>query len=435
MGNMKKAVVIAKDNPGINRIDARCIDCGICRATCEKCEAINRDIYKDTCLSCGQCILTCPVGALTPKYQYKKVLDYLHDTKKIVTISLAPAVRVSLGEAFGFEDGANVLDKLVGALKRIGFDYVFDVTFGADLTVMEEATELLGNLLDGKRHTLFTSCCPAWVSYVTKFYPELIPNLSTTKSPIGMQSAVLNSYFLEKENLDRNDVIHVVVAPCTAKKEEIIEVPGMDICITTSELAMLLKEENVELMEEKERSFDFLLGEGSGAGTIFGRRGGVSEAVLRTLSFLMGEPFRIKTIEESDTTRVLEVRNSKVKFKVASIWGLRNVLPILKELKAGNILYDFIEVMNCENGCVGGGGQILTAQKKQSTLTKSRMDGLSKLDRRAKIRCSHENMDVKMVYDTYFMYPNSPLARTYFHRDYKKNKSILEGIPSDIEVL
>ena len=335
----------------------------------------------------------------------------------------------------GFEDGANVLDKLVGALKRIGFDYVFDVTFGADLTVMEEATELLGNLLDGKRHTLFTSCCPAWVSYVTKFYPELIPNLSTTKSPIGMQSAVLNSYFLEKENLDRNDVIHVVVAPCTAKKEEIIEVPGMDICITTSELAMLLKEENVELMEEKERSFDFLLGEGSGAGTIFGRRGGVSEAVLRTLSFLMGEPFRIKTIEESDTTRVLEVRNSKVKFKVASIWGLRNVLPILKELKAGNILYDFIEVMNCENGCVGGGGQILTAQKKQSTLTKSRMDGLSKLDRRAKIRCSHENMDVKMVYDTYFMYPNSPLARTYFHRDYKKNKSILEGIPSDIEVL
>ena len=280
----KKAVYIDKQNKCINRIIERCIECGICKKTCIEKEKIDRDIYEKTCLGCGQCILSCPVGALTPKYQYKKVLDYLHDTNKVVTISLAPAVRVSLRETFGYDEDENNLPQLIGALKRIGFDYVFDVTFGADLTVMEEATEFLGIIMDGEHRPLFTSCCPAWVSYVTKFYPQYTCYLSTAKSPIGMQGAILNSYFLEKENLKKEDVIHVVVAPCTAKKQEIIDVPGMDICITTSELLLLLKEENVNLKEEKERNFDALLSEGSGAATIFGRKGGVSEAVLRTLS-------------------------------------------------------------------------------------------------------------------------------------------------------
>ena len=435
MGKEKKAVFIDKENPSINRIEAKCIDCGVCKKTCQEKENIQRDFYKDICLGCGQCILTCPVGALSPKYQYKKVLDYLHDTEKIVTISIAPAVRTSIGEAFDIPSGENVLNQLIGALKKVGFDYVFDVTFGADLTVMEEATELFNHLLDEEGTTLFTSCCPAWTSYVKYFYPQYLSYLSTAKSPIGMQGAVLNSYFLEKERLDRKNVIHVVVAPCTAKKEEIFLEKSMDICLTTSELILLLKEENIDLKTTKDREFDLLVKEGSGAGTIFVRKGGVSEAVLRTLSFLMAEPFRIKTLSMDENTRVLQVTCSKKKFKVASITGIKNVIPILKELENGNKLYDFVEVMNCEDGCVGGGGQPLGAIKKQQMFIKDRMDGLSKIDRCAKIRCSHENMDVKMVYDTYFMYPNSPLAKVYFHRDFQKDKSIIEGVPSDIEVI
>ncbi len=431
----KKAVYIDKENKCINRIIERCIECGICKKTCIEKEKIDRDIYEKTCLGCGQCILSCPVGALTPKYQYKKVLDYLHDTNKVVTISLAPAVRVSLREAFGYDEDENNLPQLIGALKRIGFDYVFDVTFGADLTVMEEATEFLGIIMDGEHRPLFTSCCPAWVSYVTKFYPQYTCYLSTAKSPIGMQGAILNSYFLEKENLKKEDVIHVVVAPCTAKKQEIIDVPGMDICITTSELLLLLKEENVNLKEEKERNFDALLSEGSGAATIFGRKGGVSEAVLRTLSFLMGEPFKIKTLEETESKRVLEVKTYRKTLKVASVWGMKEVGPILEALENGEVLYDFVEVMNCENGCVGGGGQPLGTINLQSEQTKKRMNNLSKLDRRARIRCSHENMDVKQVYDMYFMYPNSPLAKAYLHRDYFTKKSIIEEDSSDIEVI
>lgn len=431
---LKNAVVLAKDNPSVERILEKCIDCGRCQTVCRQLVGISYDDKKAKeaiCIHCGQCILNCPVGALVPKYTYKKVLDYLHDTNKIVTISIAPAVRVALGEAFGMEAGSFVEGQMVKALRLAGFDYVFDVTFGADMTIMEEASELLERIKQKSHLPMFTSCCPAWVSYAEIYHPELLENLSTTKSPISIQSALLNSYFLQMQNIKRDDILHVVVVPCTAKKYEIKkeELAGMDIAITTSELALLLKESNISLNNLPTDSFDKMFSKGSGAGIIFGGSGGVMEAALRTAYYFVqgtNPPNHLLSLQETDIENVKEadVTIGNYHLKVAVVYGM----PAVEKLLASNKNYDFVEVMNCPQGCVGGGGQPLSVVSQQEMINHKRKESLYQADTNMNIRCSYENPDVKDVYRSYLSCPLSDKAKELLHTHYKNKSAILGEI-------
>ncbi len=425
-----KAVKIAFDNIAIQRIEEQCINCGRCKTICENFVGVKYDHMKAkeaVCINCGQCILNCPVGALIPKYDYKRVLNYLHDTEKIVTISIAPAVRTSIGEGFNQEPGTFLEKELVGALKMAGFDYVFDVTFGADLTIMEEATELIRRKEAEENLPMFTSCCPSWVKYLEIYHPSLLNHLSTTKSPIACQSAVINTYFSKMQNIEKSAIINVVVVPCTAKKFEIKRTEmGMDIALTTSELVLLLKESNIDISKVKPKEFDSILAKGSGAGLIFGSSGGVLEAVLRCANyFLTGEEkeelFDFEAIRGDNKIKKATVNLGKYSLKVAAVSGMPNVEEILKELTD----YDFIEVMNCPNGCVGGGGQVLGAINKQREINMKRSLALYLDDNKNKIKASYANPDIINIYKTYLKEPGSDKALKILHTSFKDRSSIL----------
>ena len=425
-----KAVKIAFDNIAIQRIEEQCINCGRCKTICEDFVGVKYDHMKAkeaVCINCGQCILNCPVGALIPKYDYKRVLNYLHDTEKIVTISIAPAVRTSIGEGFNQDPGTFLEKELVGALKMAGFDYVFDVTFGADLTIMEEATELIRRKEAKENLPMFTSCCPSWVKYLEIYHPSLLNHLSTTKSPIACQSAIINTYFSKMQNIAKSAIINVVVVPCTAKKFEIKRTEmGMDIALTTSELVLLLKESNIDISKVKPKEFDSILAKGSGAGLIFGSSGGVLEAVLRCANyFLTGEEkeelFDFEAIRGDNKVKKATVNLGKYSLKVAAVSGMPNIEEILKELTD----YDFIEVMNCPNGCVGGGGQVLGAINKQREINMKRSLALYLDDNKNKIKASYANPDIISIYKTYLKEPGSDKALKILHTSFKDRSSIL----------
>ena len=425
-----KAVKIAFDNIAIQRIEEQCINCGRCKTICEDFVSVKYDHMKAkeaVCINCGQCILNCPVGALIPKYDYKRVLNYLHDTEKIVTISIAPAVRTSIGEGFNQDPGTFLEKELVGALKMAGFDYVFDVTFGADLTIMEEATELIRRKESKENLPMFTSCCPSWVKYLEIYHPSLLNHLSTTKSPIACQSAIINTYFSKMQNIAKSAIINVVVVPCTAKKFEIKRTEmGMDIALTTSELVLLLKESNIDISKVKPKEFDSILAKGSGAGLIFGSSGGVLEAVLRCANyFLTGEEkeelFDFEAIRGDNKVKKATVNLGKYSLKVAAVSGMPNIEEILKELTD----YDFIEIMNCPNGCVGGGGQVLGAINKQREINMKRSLALYLDDNKNKIKASYANPDIISIYKTYLKEPGSDKALKILHTSFKDRSSIL----------
>ena len=425
-----KAVKIAFDNIAIQRIEEQCINCGRCKTICEDFVGVKYDHMKAkeaVCINCGQCILNCPVGALIPKYDYKRVLNYLHDTEKIVTISIAPAVRTSIGEGFNQDPGTFLEKELVGALKMAGFDYVFDVTFGADLTIMEEATELIRRKESKENLPMFTSCCPSWVKYLEIYHPSLLNHLSTTKSPIACQSAIINTYFSKMQNIAKSAIINVVVVPCTAKKFEIKRTEmGMDIALTTSELVLLLKESNIDISKVKPKEFDSILAKGSGAGLIFGSSGGVLEAVLRCANyFLTGEEkeelFDFEAIRGDNKVKKATVNLGKYSLKVAAVSGMPNIEEVLKELTD----YDFIEVMNCPNGCVGGGGQVLGAINKQREINMKRSLALYLDDNKNKIKASYANPDIISIYKTYLKEPGSDKALKILHTSFKDRSSIL----------
>lgn len=428
--NLSNAVRIDEDNIAIKRINEKCINCGMCKSICENKVGIkyDSDCKKAVCINCGMCILNCPVGALVPKYDYKRVLDYLHDTEKIVTISVAPAIRSSIGEGFSLEPGTFLEEELVGALKEVGFDYVFDVTNGADMTVMEEASELIERLKNKKNLPMYTSCCPAWVKYLEIYHPNLINHLSTTKSPIGIQSSLLNTYFLEMYDLPKEKVINVVVVPCTAKKFEIKRTEmGMDIALTTSELVLLLKESGIDITKVEKCEFSKLFSKGSSAGTIFGFSGGVMEATLRCANYLLtgtDKIFNFNTLEEnnkSGTIKEATVKLGDYDIKVAAVTGMKTV----EELLNSNHDYDFIEVMNCPLGCVSGGGQVLTPINKQNEINLKRKISLNSDDTNNEINFSYKNPDVINIYETYLDFPNSPKALKLLHTNYKDRSSIL----------
>ncbi len=391
-------VSVSKNNLAIDRIEERCIHCGMCLKTCQE----NNNLKND-CINCGQCLLTCPTGALIPKYCYKTVLNYLHDTSYQVVVITSPAVRVAIGDAFGYEAGSFLEGKMVSALKALGFAKVFDTTFGADLTVMEEAKELVNRLETQKNLPMFTSCCPSWVNYVSKFYPEKKENISTCKSPIGMIGAMVKSYYAELYEINPNQIILVALTPCVSKKEEIYHNPDVDFCLTTSELVLMLKEMNIDFNTLKDEEFDKLLGKGSGAGLIFGASGGVTEAVLRTAYYLINHEKAPRKFYELNAVRgeknfketIIDLKKYQIKV------GVINKLATIKEVKDKLDAYDFIEVMTCPGGCVGGAGQGLVAINKLPEIREKRIKALYQDDEINKVKESYENEEIKEAYQTF----------------------------------
>ena len=419
---VEKRVQISPDNPSIARIEEKCINCGICKNICENVVGIKykkEDVLQPICINCGQCVVNCPTGALVTKYNYKKILNYLNDTDYIVTVSLAPAVRVALQEEFNQEAGANVTKKIVTALKNLGFDYVFDLTFGADLTIMEEATELVKRLKTKENLPMFTSCCPSWVKYMELYHDDLLNHLSTCKSPIGMQAAVINSYFILYKDIPKDKIINVMVAPCTAKKYEINrdEITDMDYVITTRELAMMLRECEIDFNSLEESEFDELLGGGSGAGDIFGTSGGVMESALRCAYHIVTNEdapvsfYDLESVRGNTAIKEAKIKMGNYDLKICAVFGMPNLEKVLKDMSK----YDFIEVMNCPLGCVGGGGQPLGVISKMTDDRIKRSKGLYNIDANKKIRVAYKNVDIINLYRAYLHYPGSPKAHKLLH--------------------
>lgn len=426
-------IPIAEDNPSIARIDEKCINCGLCSKICQDKVGIkySEDSTNPICINCGQCLLNCPVGAIVPKYCYKKVLDYIKDTSKTVICYTSPAIRVSLGDEFNLEPGVNIEKKIVSSLRKLGFNYVFDTTFGADLTIMEEASELVEKIKSGKKGPLFTSCCPAWVKYLEIYYKELIGNLSSCKSPISMQGKMIKTYFSEMKSINSDDIITVAIAPCTAKKAEIKreEIDGTDFVLTTTELALMLREEEININNLEDEEFDHLMNLGSGAGVIFGASGGVTEAALRYAYFLITKKEPPKKLLEFSEVRgnkgikEAEITIENINLKILVCHGLTNISKIIE---SGDYQkYDFIEVMNCMGGCIGGGGQPLKVVSKFEEIVLSRMKSLYEEDKNMDIKTCYQNQDIIDIYKSYLDKPLSDKAKELLHTKYTDKSSIL----------
>ena len=390
-------VEVKEDNLCLNRIEEKCINCGMCLKTCKSINGFEND-----CINCGQCILTCPSGALTPKYDYQKVLNFINDTDYTVVVFTAPAVRVAIGDAFGFPPGSFLEGKMVSALKQIGFDFVFDTTFGADLTIMEESSELLTRI-QNKNLPMFTSCCPSWVLYSEKYHPELVKNLSTCKSPIAMQGAMIKSYFAEMHEIPKEKIISVSLTPCISKKYERSLYPDTDYVITTSELILMIQELGIDFQNLEDAPFDKLLGKGSGGGLIFGVSGGVMESILRTAYYMVNKEkapeqfYEFLEIRGEKDIKEATVDMKEFKLKIAVINKVSTIEKNYDKLKN----YDFIEVMSCPGGCIGGGGQPLVAIKDLPSIRQERISSMYQDDKNLKIKESYMNPEIRDAYTCY----------------------------------
>lgn len=445
-------IAIEKDNISITRDESKCIKCGQCKRVCTEDIAVGKmyDLNEtgDTavCIHCGQCASICPVSSITEVYEYPKVKQAISDPNKIVIFSTSPSVRVALGEEFGLKKGLYVEDKMVAALRKLGADYVLDTTFAADLTIVEEASELIDRITKKvKSLPQFTSCCPAWVEFVETFYPEMIPNLSTAKSPIGMQGPTIKTYFANKIGIDPNKIVNVALTPCTAKKFEIrrnemnsssqynnVEnMRDMDYVITTRELAKWLKEENVSFEDLQPAEYDNFMSRGTGAGIIFGNTGGVMEAAVRTAYYYITkktpdkELYSLNDVRGMDGIKEAEITIGDITLKLAVVHGTANAKKLIESIKAGQSKYDFIEVMTCRGGCIGGGGQPKDTEFMGDSLREKRIESLYKKDDEMKIRLSHENPDIVQVYKQFYGEPLSELAESMLHTAYYSRQEIL----------
>ena len=429
---------ILSDNPAIQHNRNRCRGCGRCREFCRTTTTVFGQPVpqgEDACIYCGQCTHYC-TRAISEKYHYPAVAAAVADPNKIVVASTSPAIRVALGEIYRLAPGTNVEGKIVGALKQLGVDHVLDTTFSADLTIMEEATELIERLENSTKNLpMFTSCCPGWVRFAKLFYPALLPNLSTTKSPVVMQGALIKTYFAQKMGIDPARIVHAALTPCTAKKGEIL-LPGMnaaglslhqpamrdvDIALTCRELAYLLNEGKVNLMQAPDVSYSSLMGSGSGAGMIFGNTGGVMEAALRTAYKLLSgtnppaDFFNLRPVRGWDSVRQATVDLGKHKLNVAVLHGIGRVRPLLEMVRTGTQRFDFIEVMACPGGCIGGGGQPIVASAESTRVKQSRINALYQRDAGQEIRLSCDNPEIKAIYSEFLGEPLGDKAKKLLH--------------------
>ena len=436
-------------SPSIVRDPDKCILCGRCVSTCKKVQEIgaiersNRGF--ETCIStvggkslndvnctfCGQCIMNCPTGALHEKETIDEVWKKLRDPETTVIVQTAPAVRASLGEEFDMPIGTNAEGKMVAALKRLGFDKVFDTNTGADFTIMEEANEFIERFSKNDTLPMITSCCPGWVKFAEMNYPELLPHLSSCKSPHEMFGALLKTYYAEKENIDPKNIYVVSVMPCIAKKFESQRdelsndsMQDVDNVITTRELARMIKQANIDLAKLDDEKFDDPMGEATGAAAIFGTTGGVMEAALRTAQdTLTGKDlkeidFEAVRGEKGIKRATIEVAGKKIKIVVAS--GLGNARKIMEEIKSGKADYQFVEIMACPGGCIMGGGQSIKSAKTrlEHDVRKLRADCLYSIDEKSTIRKSHENPILKKIYKDYLGEPLGEKAHHLLHTHY-----------------
>ena len=436
-------------SPSIVRDFNKCILCRRCVATCKNVQkigaidCINRgfescistvgdhSLNDVNCTFCGQCIQACPTGALHEKEMIDDVWVRLKDKDTYVIVQTAPAVRVALGEEFGMEIGTNVTGKMVTALKRLGFDKVFDTNTGADFTIMEEANEFIERFTNGGVLPMITSCSPGWVRYIEMNYPELLPHLSTCKSPHQMFGALLKTYYAQKENIDPKKIYVVSVMPCIAKKFERqrneMQNNGLydvDAVITTRELSRMIKQANIEFTKLEDTQFDAPMGEATGAGAIFGTTGGVMEAALRTAQdTLTGEDLDkidFTAVRGGDGIKKADVNIAGKDIKVVAASGLANAQKILEEIKKGTADYQFVEIMACPGGCIMGGGQPIKSSKIRSKVDvrKLRADALYDIDEKSVIRKSHQNPVIKKIYNEFLEKPGSHIAHELLHTHY-----------------
>ena len=453
----KPVYTIDDSAPHMVRDNNKCILCRRCVAACKAQHVsvigandrgidtnvacgFNKPLAEVGCVSCGQCIVNCPTGALREKDDTDKVFEAICDPEKVVIVQTAPAVRAALGEEFGMEIGTGVEGKMVAALRRLGFDKVFDTDVGADLTIMEEGTEFIDRIKNGGALPMITSCSPGWIKFCEMYHPNMIPNLSSCKSPQQMFGAVIKTYYAEKNGIDPKNIVSVSVMPCTAKKFEIARddqsaagVPDVDISITTRELARMIKRARIDFVNLPDEQFDSPLGESTGAAVIFGATGGVMEAALRTVAEVL-EGKEIKNVDYTAVRGTNAIKEATLNIagmdvNICVVSGLDAVHEVLTAVENGEKNYHFIEVMCCPGGCVNGGGQPIqpSSVRMNVDIKAKRASALYSYDAGNTLRKSHESPVVKALYDEYFKKPGSHKAHEILHTSYAdRSKSVLK---------
>ena len=449
-GHRDTKVDIDDSSPALVRDPNKCILCGDCVRMCQEVQGIGvldfayrgsqmtvtpafgKKMAEVDCVNCGQCAAVCPTGALVVKSQVKQVWRALHDPNKTVIAQIAPAVRVAVGETFGLEPGENTLGKLTAALRQMGFGKVFDTSFAADLTVMEEGTEFLNRLQKGENLPQFTSCCPAWVKYTEQYYPEMLANLSTCRSPQQMFGSLAKKYYAKQLGISPADMVVVSIMPCTAKKFEAQRpefstegVQDVDFVLTTQEIVQMIRESGLDYPHLESDSLDMPFGFTSGGGIIFGVTGGVSEAVLRAAHYLLlgEEPAQVNFTEVRgmEGLRAAEVDVGGKKVKLAMVYGLAQAKHLLEKIKAGEAEYHLVEVMACPGGCIGGAGQPVGSD---AEIRRARAQGIYNADKAQQLRKSYQNPLIDAVYGKWLGKPNGDAAHAVLHTTYNERRRI-----------
>jgi NADH-quinone oxidoreductase subunit G/NADP-reducing hydrogenase subunit HndD len=448
---MKNEYHLDTSSPSLVRDPAKCILCGRCVRLCEEVQSVSaidfigrgsqaivgtafgQGLNVSSCINCGQCIKVCPTGALTEQSHLKQVIDALDDPDRIVVAQHAPAVSVTLGELLGLAPGIDLCGAMTGALKQLGFDRVFDTSFAADLTIMEEGSELVRRATEGGVLPMLTSCSPGWIKFVEQFYPDLLPNLSTCKSPQQMLGALIKSFFAERQGVDPARIYSVSIMPCTAKKFEAGRpdmvrdgMPDIDAVLTTRELAQLIRMRGLEMSAVSVEQADTPFGERTTAGKLFGAGGGVMEAAVRSAYWLITgqelEKLEVEPLRGLEGTKEARVKIGDLELGVAAVSGLGNARRLLEQIRAGRNDLHFIEVMACPGGCIGGGGQPIGTDLDAARV---RMQALYRIDREESLRLSHRNKEVERLYEEYLGRPLGEKSHHLLHTHYVKRDVVL----------